>query len=107
VHLYIYVCAHQQSGQRLVRAIDNHRLESGARLKAKDARNLPKPVKVALRMRDKFAQTHDVLLKWNKNLNPGLHTKHWRMLDKQPELKGQKLILLMDQDSLSAIKRTG
>jgi hypothetical protein len=43
----------------IFRAIDNHRLGSGARLKATDARNLPKPVKVALRVRDKVAQTQD------------------------------------------------
>jgi hypothetical protein len=55
-------------------------MESGARLKATDARNLPKPVKVALRTRDKVAQTQEELLKWTKNLNPGLHTEHWRIL---------------------------
>jgi hypothetical protein len=49
---------------------------SGARLKAKDARNLPKPVKVALRTRDKVAKTQDELLNWIKNINPGLHTKN-------------------------------
>jgi hypothetical protein len=42
---HIYRCADQQSGQWLVRATDNHRLGSGARLKATDATNLPKPVK--------------------------------------------------------------
>jgi hypothetical protein len=47
-----------------------------------------------------------VLLKWIKNLNPGLHTKHWRVLDKQSELKGQRLILFIDRYSLTAIKRT-
>jgi hypothetical protein len=103
----IYMCANQQSGQWLIRAIGNHRLESGARLKATDARNLPKPIKVALRIGDKVAQSQDELLKWIKNLNPGLHTEHWRILHKQPELKGQRLIMLIDQDSLSAIKMTG
>jgi hypothetical protein len=48
----IYICANQQSGQWLIRATENHRLGTGARLKATDARNLPKPVKVALRTRD-------------------------------------------------------
>jgi hypothetical protein len=71
----LYICA-QQSGQWLARGIDNHTLQPGARLKATDARNLPKPVKVALRMREKVAQTQDELLKWIKNLNPGLHTEH-------------------------------
>jgi hypothetical protein len=41
----IYTCANQQSGQWLVRATDNHRLGTGARLKVNDARNLPKPAK--------------------------------------------------------------
>jgi hypothetical protein len=44
----IYVCADQQSSQWLIKAIDNHRLKSGTRLKATDARNLPKPVKVVV-----------------------------------------------------------
>jgi hypothetical protein len=91
---------------RIVRATDKHRLESGARLKATDTRNLPKPVKVALRTRDKVVQTQDELLKWIKNLHPRLHTKHWRVLDKQSEPKHQRLILLIDWDSLTAIKRT-
>jgi hypothetical protein len=65
---------HQQSSQWLIKATDNYRLESGARLKATDARNLPKPVKVTLRIRDKVAQNKEELLKWIKNLNPGLHT---------------------------------
>jgi hypothetical protein len=58
-------------------------------------------------MRDKFAQTQDELLKWIKNFNTGLHTENWRILDKQPEPKGQRLILHIDQDSFLAIKRTG
>jgi hypothetical protein len=53
----IYICADQQSGQWLIKAIDNYRLESGARLKATDARNLHMPIKVALRIRGKVAQS--------------------------------------------------
>jgi hypothetical protein len=53
----MYVCTNQQSDQWLIRATDNHRLGSGARLKATDARNLPKPIKVALRTRDKVAKS--------------------------------------------------
>jgi hypothetical protein len=59
----IYIYADQQSGQWLIKAIDNHRLGSGARLKATDARNLPRPIKVALRVWDKVAQTQDELLR--------------------------------------------
>jgi hypothetical protein len=53
----MYVCADQQSGQWLIRATDSHRLGSGVRLKAADARNLAKPVKVALRLRDNVARS--------------------------------------------------
>jgi hypothetical protein len=38
--------------------------------------------------------------KWIKNLNPGLNTENGRILDKQSELKGQRLILHRDRDSL-------
>jgi hypothetical protein len=103
----IYMCADQQSDQWLVKAIDNHRLESRARLKATGARNLPKPIKGALRIRDKVAQNQEELLNWIKNLNPGLSTEHWRVLDKQSEPKDQRLILFIDRDSYATIKRTG
>jgi hypothetical protein len=46
-------------------------------LKVTEARNLPKPVKVALRVRDNVAHTQDELLQWVKSLNPGLNTEHW------------------------------
>jgi hypothetical protein len=62
---------------------------------------------MALRIRDRVAQNQEELLKWIKNLNPGLHTEHWRVLNKQPEPKGLRLILFIDTDSYISIKRTG
>jgi hypothetical protein len=62
---------------------------------------------VALRIRDKETQNQDKLLKWIANLNPGLHTKHWRVLDLQSYLKDQRLILLIDGDPYTIVKRTG
>jgi hypothetical protein len=53
--------------------------------------------------RDKVAQTQDELLTCIKHLN----TEHWKVLDKQSEPKGQRLILHIDQESLAAIKSTG
>jgi hypothetical protein len=41
------------------------------------------------------------------NENTGLHNEHWRVLDSQPEPKDQRLILLIDRDSLTVIKETG
>jgi hypothetical protein len=101
------LCADHQSGQWLIKAIDNHRLGSGARLKATNARYLPKPIKVSLRVRDKVAQTQDELLRWINNLNPGLHMENWRVLGVQPEPKGQRLTLRIDWDSLVIIQKTG
>jgi hypothetical protein len=76
-------------------------LGSGARLKATHARNLPKPAKVALRTKDKVAISPNELLKWVKDLNLGLQTQHWRVLDRLPKPKGQRLILLIDWDPFS------
>jgi hypothetical protein len=42
---------------------DNNRLVSGGRLKTMNARNLHKPVNVALRTNDKVAMNPDELLK--------------------------------------------
>jgi hypothetical protein len=103
----IYTFADQQSGQWLIRAIDVHRLGSGARLKATDARSLPNPIKVALRVRDNVAQIQDELLSWIQHLNPGLHTENWRVLGRQSEPKGQRLFLHIDRDSLGIIEKTG
>jgi hypothetical protein len=66
-----------------------------------DARDLPRPVKMALRTWDKQSKDTEKLLRWIRDLNPGLHTEHWRVLDRQ------RLILLVDWDSARAIKETG
>jgi hypothetical protein len=87
--------------------IDNHGLGSGGRLKATEAKNLPKPVKVALRVKENIARNPDELLQWIKQLNPGLRTEYWRALDKQSEPKGLRFILLINRDSYNIIKRTG
>jgi hypothetical protein len=89
----------KQSGQWPIETANKHRLGSVARLKATDARNLPMPVKVALRMKDKVAKSPDELLKWTGDLNRGLHTEHWKVLDTLTELKGPRHILLTDWDS--------
>jgi hypothetical protein len=72
----IYTCVEQQSGQWLIKTIDNHGLGSGGRLKATEAKNLPKPVKVALRVKENFARKPEELLQWIKQLKPGLHTEY-------------------------------
>jgi hypothetical protein len=55
-------------------------------------------------VRDKV-QTHEDVLKLIKILYPGLNTVNWRILDKQSDLKGQRLILHTNRDYFVAIKR--
>jgi hypothetical protein len=103
----IYICADEQSGQWHSKAIKNHWLKTGTRLKVTEARNLPKPVKVALSVRENVARTQDELLKWVKSLNPGLNTEHWKVLGKQFERKIQRLIMHIDRDFLATVRNTG
>jgi hypothetical protein len=74
-------------------------LGSEIRLKATGARNLPKSFKAAFRTNDKVAKSRNELPKWTEDLNSGLHTELWRVLDRQRELKGRRIILLTDRDS--------
>jgi hypothetical protein len=76
-------------------------------LKVTEARNLPKSVKVALRVRANVDQTQEELLQWVKSLNPVFNTEHWKVLDKQSEPKGQRLIMHIDRDSLVTIRSIG
>jgi hypothetical protein len=62
---------------------------------------------VALRVRNKVAQTQDELLRWIQHLNPGLHTENWRVLGRKSEPKVQRLFLHIDRDSLMTIQKTG
>jgi hypothetical protein len=50
------MCEHW-CGQRLVKPIDKHRLESWGAPTATDARKLTKPANVALRMKEKFVKS--------------------------------------------------
>jgi hypothetical protein len=45
-------------------------------LKAIDTKDLPKPVKMALRTSDKQSKDTEELLQWIRDLNPGLHTEY-------------------------------
>jgi hypothetical protein len=53
---------------------------------ATDARNLPKLITAVLSMRNRFVKSLYV------------HTEHWSVLRKYPELKDQQLILFIDWD---------
>jgi hypothetical protein len=57
-------------------------------------------------VKNKAAKSPNKLLKWIKDLNPGLHIGRWTILERKPGPKGQRLILLTDQDSHTSIKET-
>jgi hypothetical protein len=100
----LYECADQRSVDWLVTALHGFQIRKGARLKAADAKNLPKPIKMVLRTKHKVATGPEELLKWIKSLNPGLHMETWRVLDSRDEPIGRRLILLVDRDSAKIIK---
>jgi hypothetical protein len=102
----LYACADQRSVNWLVTGLYGFHIREGARLKAIDAKHLPKPIKMALRTNDKVATGTEELLKRIKSLNPGLHKENWRVLDSRDEHFGIRLILLVDRDTAKIIKGT-
>jgi hypothetical protein len=59
-------------------------------------------------LRANFAKTLHELLKWSKDLNLGLQKEHWRgVLDRQPEPKDKRLILLQNGTPIEASRRPG
>jgi hypothetical protein len=63
-----------------MQAMNDNRLRERTKIKAMDTRNFPKIVTMAIR------------------------TGNWRVPDKQPVPKGQRLILQVNQDLVTAIK---
>jgi hypothetical protein len=76
-------------------------------MKAVNLNDLPRPVKMILRTRDKQSSDTGEALRCIKDLNPGHSTEDWWVIEAQLEQRGQQLILLMDRDSCTAVKKTG
>jgi hypothetical protein len=72
----IHVCANQQSCQWLIKAVHRRRLKKETPLKATDAKDFLRPVKVALRTSGKQSKDTEELLRWIQDLNLELHTDH-------------------------------
>jgi hypothetical protein len=68
--------------------------------------NLPKPLKMAFKNTDINTKIPEVLLRRLELLNPGIKTTYWKLIDKQADSKGQRLFLLIDQESAKILKRT-
>jgi hypothetical protein len=104
--ILFYACADQKSVDWLIAALHGFQIGEGARLKAMDAKHLPKPVKMALRKKDEVATGPEEFLIWIKSLNPGLHREDWSVLDSKDEPTGRRPVILVDQDSDKTTKRT-
>jgi hypothetical protein len=89
-----YACADQRSVDWLIAVLHGFQIREGARLKETDAKHFPKPVKMALRTKDKVATGPEEILRWIKSLNPRLHMENWRVLNSKSEPTGRRVILL-------------
>jgi hypothetical protein len=70
-----------------------------------EATNLPKPMKIAFKTKDIVTKNPEVLFRSLELLNPEIKTTYWKLIDKQADSKGQRLILLIDQESANILKR--
>ena len=103
----IYYCENQDTCNWLQKNLDGVEIKDKSILKVVEAKDLPKPVKVAFRTRDLKTSDPKVLLRRMQLLNKGLQTEHWKVVDRQPDPKGQRLILLMDKKSAELITSLG
>jgi hypothetical protein len=76
------------------------------KLKAIDAKYLPKPIKMALRTRDQLFLVPEEVLQYTTSLNPWLHTQNMRVFDSNEDLTSGRLILIADRELATAFKRT-
>jgi hypothetical protein len=67
--------------------------------------NLPKPIKMALNTKDIITKNPEVLFRCLELLNPGIKMTYWKLIDRQADSKGQRLILIIDQESAKILKR--
>jgi hypothetical protein len=99
----------QCSVDGLIAVLSGFQIREEVKLKAIDTKYLPKPIKMALRKRDKLSFVPEEQHQWIKSLNlvnPGLHTEKWRDFDSKEDPTGRRLILIVDQYSATAFKRT-
>lgn len=81
----------------------NHRLGSWAKPKIMNA-SYPR-LKVAFRTKGKVYTNADVILMWIWDSYPGLNTEYWRVLDRLPKAKDQRLPLLIHRASFKTIRK--
>ena len=67
--------------------------------------NLPKPIKMDFKTKDIISKNPEVLFCRLELLNLRIKTTYWKLIDKQEDSKEQRLILLIDQESVKILKR--
>lgn len=76
----------------------------GLSLKVVDAKDLPKPVKMAWKTRIVGVQDVKLMLRVLQRFNPGIHTEHWKVVDTVMSEASTRRIILMDRESADVIK---
>jgi hypothetical protein len=99
-------CQGRESVTWLRSAIGSEEI-AGLRLRVMDAKDLPKPVKMA--WKTKIVGGHDVklLLRVLQRYNPALHTEEWKVVDTLTSDANTRRIILMDRVSADVIKAAG
>jgi hypothetical protein len=60
---------------------------------------------MAFNTKDIITKNPEVLFCRLELLNQGIKTTYWKLIDRQADSKGQRLILLIDQESAKILKR--
>lgn len=99
-------CQGKESSTWLSTAIEGVEI-AGLRFRVMDAKDLPKPVKMA--WKTKIVGGHDLklLLRVLQRFNPLLHTDEWKVVDTVVSDAGTRRIILMDRVSADVIKAAG
>lgn len=85
-----------------------HNVELGSlKLKVMDAKDLPKPVKMAWKSRNLTLQDSARAIRLLQRLNPALRTDDWKVVNVLTEQTGIRRIVLMDRVSAGVIKAAG
>ena len=101
----IYYCDNQKSCIWLSTHINGTKLRDKFVLKAVETTHLPKPMKMAFKIKDIVTKNPEMVFRRLELLNPGIKTTYRKLIDKQSDSKEQRLILLIDQESAIILKR--
>jgi hypothetical protein len=97
----IYFCDNQESCNWLSTHINGTKLRNKFVLKVMETTNLANPIKT----KDINTKNPEVIFRRLELLNPGIKMTYWKLIDRQGDAKGQRLILLIDLESANILKR--